>query len=173
MFSRFEAAWRGDIAKVKSLTLGPWDDVAEKLPLAVATKDLEGFNPYSIAVTRGHRQLARIIVDIARLQYRPKESKRQQYDIASSVSDCTDDDDEANELNLYGTLVDDVYTVEDLGAAADVVRCPTSPLTMVTSQFQLWRLSKNALASGSFGAAYHTPDSWVSSKRLLYLCRTY
>jgi hypothetical protein len=68
--SLFEAAWDGDLEKIKSLTLSPWPSPPLPLqpPLKVAVRDLNGFSPFSIAVLQGHHDLARKIVDICATQ---------------------------------------------------------------------------------------------------------
>lgn len=67
----FNAAWENDLEAIKSLTLGPWqsDDPSAQAPLQVAVTDGNGFSPFSIAVLRGHRELARKIIEICMTQY--------------------------------------------------------------------------------------------------------
>ena len=73
----FEAAWSNDIDTIKSITLGLWETPIpteahivptqvnkQNSPLNIAVRDGNGFSPFTIAVPRGHRDLAREIIDI-------------------------------------------------------------------------------------------------------------
>lgn len=125
---------------MKSLTLAPWGEEAKCPPLMIATWDTKGFSPFSIAVFRGHYGLAKIIVDIAHAQYQPSEEKRQRYSLEPIDDDDADESDNDTEVNLYSELVDDVFTIENLGAVADIVKSNVTPLHMLTAYLPLWRL---------------------------------
>ena len=115
----FEAVWAGDEATVKALTLKP---NGKNPPLQVAVQDDLGFSPFSIALARGNRSLAKVIIDIATAQYEPDDTEepRRRYviadeeDDASSVSDQSDDG-----VRIESELIDDVFTVENV---ADIQR---------------------------------------------------
>ena len=98
----FEAAWNNDIDTIKSLSLAPWESPTSDgtfvgstelktqiPPLKIAVKDGNGFSPFSIAVLRGHRDLARKIIDICITQYHKDDglTSRQRWNMLSSDSD--------------------------------------------------------------------------------------
>lgn len=96
----FEAAWDNDLEKVKTMTLAPWQLMESSLlepPLKIAVQDDNGFSPFSIAVLRGHRELARKIVEICMAQYHKDDgmSSRQRWTMRtdSDDEDCEDDHD--------------------------------------------------------------------------------
>lgn len=73
--TRFEAAWAGDLGKIKHLTLDSWDPEHSELPWKIAVNDGQN-NPFSLAYSRGHLHVdvAREILEIAQAQYCPEGS---------------------------------------------------------------------------------------------------
>ncbi|TAQ87996.1 hypothetical protein B7494_g3670 [Chlorociboria aeruginascens] len=127
----FEAVWINDIETVKEMTLGPWGQEAElNPPLKIAVKDKNWFSPFSIAVLRGHRDLAKIIVEIAAAQYQKQDGRdyRQRWNIERSDSD---DGENGENLPIFSELVSDKYTIDNLGEVSDVVKSEVPPLTMI------------------------------------------
>lgn len=47
---RFEAAWEGDIEKIKALTIVHWGPDGKMKPLQVSNRDERGFTPFAIAL---------------------------------------------------------------------------------------------------------------------------
>jgi ankyrin repeat protein len=132
----FEAAWSNDLETIKSMTLGTWAWLSEKptnTPLKIAVKDRNGFSPFSIAVLRGHRDLARKIVEICLTQYHMNDgvSNRQRWTIRGSDSDDDDDSDNGEDLPIYSELVSDKFTVDNLGEVSNIVKSDVLPLTMI------------------------------------------
>jgi hypothetical protein len=103
----FEAAWSNDLEMVKKLTLTPWKSdmkIDEMTPLRVATQDSNGFSPFSIAVLRGHRELARKIIEICAIQYHKEDNPtfKKRWDTIPNDSDDESDDCEGKFLlTLY------------------------------------------------------------------------
>jgi hypothetical protein len=137
----YEAAWSGDLDEVKALTLAFWkspDDV-EHPPLMVAVRDDDDFSPFALAVLRGHYSLAEAITEISLAQYELIDDvtgQRKRWTInADSEEECSDSDSdsEANAVdpNIYGKIVDDVFTIEDVTAISTVVKSHVDPLTMI------------------------------------------
>lgn len=98
----FEAAWNNDLEKIKSVTLAPWNWRNEKLlepPLKVAIQDGNGFSPFSIAVLRGHRDLAKKIVEICATQYHKDDglNSRQRWNMRTSMDSDDEEDDDDDE----------------------------------------------------------------------------
>ena len=144
-FQLFEAAWKGDISTVKGLTLGAWGGDHE--PLQIAVKDLQGFSPLSIAVLRGHTDLAKVVLEIAAVQYQPNEKKdHYKYTIRPDDEDESemDRDDDSEEVNVVSELVDNEYTINDITTLADRTRSKVSPLQLLTWHSEVWRALGNS-----------------------------
>lgn len=141
--SLFEAAWNNDLEKIKSLTLAPWPSPPLPLqtPLKVAIRDLKGFSPFSIAVLRGHYELAKKIVEICITQYHTDDglNTRQRWNMRIEDSDagCSDYDSEDEHehehehLPIFSELVSDKFTVDNLGEVSTIVKSDVLPLTMI------------------------------------------
>ena len=142
----FEAAWSNDIDTIKSLTLALWDDPhvltgpqtsgvslkTRNSPLKVAVRDGNSFSPFSIAVLRGHRDLARKIIDICIAQYHKDDglTTRQRGNMLPSHSDDGESDD-GEHLPIFSELVSDRFTVENLGEVSNFVKSNVMPLQMI------------------------------------------
>lgn len=133
----FAAAWNNDLEAVKSLTLVPWESEVGKplvTPLTIAIRDGNGFSPFSIAVLRGHRELAQKILEICIAQYHQEDgSHKQRWNTHPSDSDDEGYSDNENDdiLPIYSELVSDKYTVDNLGEVSNVVKSDVMPLTML------------------------------------------
>ncbi len=176
----FQAAWEGDSAKVKSMTLAPWGLEPQCLPLKITTRDSNGFSPFSIAVFRGYLQLAKIIADIAQAQYQPKEDVRKRFNFRPFDSEDTDGSDYDSEVNIDCELVDDDFTIENVGAVANVVKSNITPLQMILSSFPVWRLLQDSIEQAERTVvlqhteagvlhSYGSQKPWVSSLPLVDL----
>jgi ankyrin repeat protein len=138
-FKLFEAVWNGDVKTVKELTLGQWG--TQQQALQVAVQDLRGFSPLSISILRGHTDLAKIILEIATAQYQPKDkAKRFRYSIrpANSEDESEIESDDEN-VHVYSELVDDEFTIDDIGALADKIKSRVSPMKLLTWDAEVWR----------------------------------
>lgn len=98
----FDAAWDNDLDKVKALTLTPWkcnEGAPLESPLKIAITDGNGFSPFSIAVLRGHYDLARKIVEVCMAQYHKDDgvSSRQRWTMRNGDSDEEDNSDDSYE----------------------------------------------------------------------------
>ncbi|KAI9150792.1 hypothetical protein HJFPF1_10569 [Paramyrothecium foliicola] len=148
----FEAAWRGDINAVKSLTLHERDDgEGGKLPpLLISTADPWGLNIFAIAVVKQNLALAQIILDIAAAQYVPegaKKSAKRRFRIRGAGEGSDDEDDYDNirgsdEIPLTSELVDDDFTIEDLGALSSSAGSQTSPADLIVTTTPFWVVQK-------------------------------
>jgi ankyrin repeat protein len=138
-FKLFEAAWNGDVKAVKELALGQRG--TQQQALQVAVQDLCGFSPLSLSILRGHTDLARTILEIATAQYQPKDKvKKFRYSIrpADSEDESETESDDEN-VHLYSELVDDEFTIDDVGALADKVKSRISPMKLLTWDAEIWR----------------------------------
>lgn len=124
--------YQNDVDTVKKMTLGPWGSEKPRKPLAIAVKDSNGFSPFSLAIGRGHLKLAKIIIDIALAQYQPELEpvRKYRWNLDPDDSDYNSEPD-SDEINVYRELVDDVFTVDVIGAVSDVVKGTVHPVTMI------------------------------------------
>lgn len=122
----FEAAWSNDVETVKEISLG-------SSPLQIAVKDEKGFSPFSLAVLRGHYDLARAIVQICQAQYSDT-SQRQIWNILETESDDGESDDAEdgnNALRIFSQLVTDEFTIDNLVDASANVKSDVSPKQLI------------------------------------------
>lgn len=111
----FQAAWDGDLARIKELTLGPWGPNRKHAPLRVATVDDKGFSPFAIAVYRQHPAAGKLILEIANAQFRgTEEAPKKRYAIADEGSEYDSEDADSDDLGLSAEIVDDIYTVDNV-----------------------------------------------------------
>jgi hypothetical protein len=163
-FRLFEAVWRNDEADVKALTLQEWKSEDGKMnpPLQVAVKDsivssasssyywqtpppkkqytFGGLSPFSLAVLKGHRKLAKAIVEIALAQYEPEDALKADKAnkwrlLVDHDSDCGYDSDGSDAceefVHFESVIVNDVYTIDNIAAVSKVVKCNIKPLDMI------------------------------------------
>ncbi|CZT02079.1 related to ankyrin [Rhynchosporium agropyri] len=139
-FRLFEAAWDNDLHTVKMMTLAPWqwkEGSPIELPLRVATMDGNGFSPFSIAVLRGHYDLAKKIVDICMAQYHKDDgpTSRQRWTMRTGDSDDKYDSDGDYHNNrvfpIYSEFVNDRFTVDNLGEVSNIVKSIVLPSEMI------------------------------------------
>ncbi len=141
----FEAAWDGDIRTVKGLTLGQWGSNHE--PLQIAVTDLRGFSPFSIAVVRNHPDLAKVILEISAVQYQPNDQReRYRYTMRECDEDesYSDSEDDNEVVNVVSELVDENFTVNDIGALADTIKSRVSPMSLLNFHSEVWRATENS-----------------------------
>ncbi|KAL1880820.1 hypothetical protein VTK73DRAFT_4990 [Phialemonium thermophilum] len=142
----FEAAWNGDLEKIKTLTLTSWDTEENEAPLKIAVTDNMMNNPFSIAALRGHRHVAKAILEIAQAQYSPKEKNKARYrmheersDDSDYYSDYSDEDSGDGGLEgddarpkIYREIIDERFTIEDVGQVSMLVNSQTKPQELLS-----------------------------------------
>ncbi|ORY62245.1 uncharacterized protein BCR38DRAFT_235854 [Pseudomassariella vexata] len=121
----FEAAWRGDLEKIKSLTLASWGASENEPPLKIAVWDSKNNNCFSLAFLRGHQNVAKAILEIAQAQWSPKDESKVRYtmtgeDYESCEGSKVGSDEEQPEF--YREIVDDQFTVENIGQVSMQVK---------------------------------------------------
>ncbi|KAA8645611.1 hypothetical protein EYZ11_003498 [Aspergillus tanneri] len=133
----FEAAWSDDLDTIKALTLGTWGEGTVQRPLQIAVSDSNYLTPFSIAVLRGHLKTAKAILEIAQAQYKVDEDegtqRRRRYEM--DISDSGEDSDSDDGIRVYSEIVDDKFTIDDIGALASQVESTVSPLQMLTDRY--------------------------------------
>lgn len=55
--------------------MGMWGPENKSPPLEIATKDHRDFCPFHLAIIKGHLDVARAIIAIAEVQYKPEEKE--------------------------------------------------------------------------------------------------
>jgi hypothetical protein len=93
-----------------------------------------GASPLSIAVLRGHLDEAKVIVEIAKAQYVPKEAARKRYSMAQEGSEYDSNDEsegDSDDLNVQAENLNDTFTIENIGEVSLQVSSEISPLTMI------------------------------------------
>ncbi|KAK8155182.1 ankyrin repeat-containing domain protein [Phyllosticta citrichinensis] len=166
----YEAAWNGDFSTIKKLTLSFWGEASDQFPLKIAVKDPNGASPFHIALLRGHLDTAKGILEIAKLQYKPKtEEAQQRYDMAdddSSQASETDDDDGGN-IKLDVKILDDQFTIENVGEVATAVRSHTSPLEFFEWSYVIPEVKLGDDGTSSLGLASHpTSGEWSRAQMI-------
>ena len=132
----FEAAWRGDEEHLKTLTMG-------KNPLPVSVTDTAGWTCFSIAVARGHYDLARKVLEICAMQYKPDDDKPKSRMRLRGPADSVDSDDEdsSDALSLVESEVGDAgYTLQDIAQVSDAVQSKVTPSRLMGMMAPVWRV---------------------------------
>jgi ankyrin repeat protein len=152
----FQAAWDGDLDTIKSLTLAAWGPENDKTPLKVAITDGIDESPFTLAVLRGHFEIARGIVETAYTQYDPnemKEKEKARYRLGNvrdeqSNDDEDEDEDEASDASdssavpVRKEMVDELFTI-NIGEVTTSAKSKISPLTFLEwSSSSLWNYVK-------------------------------
>jgi ankyrin repeat protein len=136
----FEAAWEGDQSAVKEVCL------RKEFPLHIAVQDYAGFSPFSLAVVRGHKELASTILEIAAVQYKPTEDEQYRFRLRGAEDDDEDYSDEESDADsddpkILAQIIDEKFTIDDITTLADSVKSKISPLTMLAWEAEFWRVA--------------------------------
>lgn len=135
--SLFEAAWLGDLDKIKKLCLTSWDEEQTEAPLKIALYDNKGNSPFSLAYFRGHHDVAKAILEIAQAQYTPREKPEAEYKMHVNDTyedDCSMDDSDNESVcsggsgpDIYRHIVGGEFTIENIGEVSMKVKSHTKP----------------------------------------------
>ncbi|KAK6436527.1 hypothetical protein LTR95_007279 [Oleoguttula sp. CCFEE 5521] len=141
----YEAAWTSDVARLKQLCLVSWTDNKgeQQPPLKVAVTDTLQLSPFAIAVMHGDLDLAKLIMEIAEAQYVLPGSDQQRHyrlnggdDDGESDEDASDDEtSDENEPALTSDVVDDTFTIENVGEISMQVKSHIKPLNILSGRF--------------------------------------
>lgn len=152
----FEAAWRGDLETIKSYTLAPWGPKHDQEPLRIAVTNTEGSTPFSLAVMKGHLDTAKGILAIAQAQYSPNDSdanKRYEINNDSDDEDTYDSEADSDDENvrIHSQLVDDNFTIDNIGVVATQVKSTVKPHEFMTWGMKMYQYvdtpTKSAIGS--------------------------
>lgn len=144
-----EAAWAGDIEKVKELSLQAWGAEKDQPPLKIAVSDNMGNTPFSVAFLRGHHDLARALLEIVKAQWSPPKKDKVRFRMEAgnedeeyeSDSDGSDNSSE-NEPRIVSEKVQDKFTIDDIGHVSMEVESHTKPLQIICESVPSWLIEK-------------------------------
>jgi hypothetical protein len=140
---------------IKSLTLAPWG-ASNNTPLEISVQDRDSLNPFGIAVLRGHHDVARAIVEISFAQYQPpNEDQLKTY----RISDEDDDDlSDSEDVAVFSEIVDDKFTIENIGEVATQVKSKTSPLAFMSWALPIGKYAQHLLQDKKFKCGVDNRD---------------
>lgn len=125
------------------MTLARWGASDEHAPLKIAVSDDVGQSPFSIAVLRIHRAVARAILEIALAQYEPKtDVEKARYRLAEEDEDSDDASSCSNDVQVYKELIDDRFTIDNIGEVATQVKSQVSPLAFMQWPCYPWNFKR-------------------------------
>ncbi|KAI3549731.1 hypothetical protein CABS01_12565 [Colletotrichum abscissum] len=130
----FEAAWAGDLEKIKSLTLQAWGKDQAEPPLKMAVNDSKDNTPFSLAYLRGHHDVAHAILEIVMAQYAPEDRDAMRYKLDTGGPEDKDDEDYESDAasnddpKIISEIVDKKFTIENIGQVSMQVKSTTKPL---------------------------------------------
>lgn len=140
-----EAAWVGNLERIKALTLQAWGPDQDQPPLKMAISDLRSNSPFSVAFVRGHHDVAKAILDIVKAQWSPTEQDKVRYKLETQREDYSenedysedDDDDDDSEPRIISEKVDNNFTIDNIGQVSMHVQSSVKPLEVVLSSTSL------------------------------------
>lgn len=92
------------------MTLQPWGKDSQNAPLETAAMESDGFTILSVALLRGHADVAKGVLEIVRAQYDPPEEGKKKFSMSIGKYD--------DAVNTDSEIVDDVFTTEILAGIA-------------------------------------------------------
>ena len=149
--SLFEAAWSGNIKAVKQLTLVSWKDgnKEDQPPCRIDVRDQHNITPFGIAVLNGHFELGTAIMDVAKAQHVSADpDKQQRYGIDPGDSEDEDDGSD-DDVQLYSEIVDDEFTIENIGEVSVQVKSRTTPLQLLEWNYPVNDFVKSHAVQGN------------------------
>lgn len=109
-----------------------WGPNNEEPPLVIATADFMEFSPYSLAVLRGHLDVAKAVLEIVQAQYKPPEAQgRRKFNLQTSDDDSdyiSDDESSDNEIRIRSEVIKDEFTVDNIGEVSAKAESDVTPL---------------------------------------------
>ncbi|KAG8421227.1 hypothetical protein J3458_003122 [Metarhizium acridum] len=131
-----EAAWSGNLERIKELTLQAWGTRRDQPPLKIVISDNDNNSPFSIAFLHGRFDVAKAILEIVKAQWSPADKDEVRYrtkqDPPDDQDDYYSDEDASEESNsepqLESRVVDKNFTIEDIGQVSMQVKSSITPL---------------------------------------------
>lgn len=131
--SLFESVWSGNISDIKACTLTRWGPNKDKEPLKVSiSESLYGNTLVAIALQHKRFDLAKMLLQIAQAQYRPKDEKVNYYiDRDSSDNDSEHGGSDGSDYYVGTETIDDTYELGDVTHVPDEARTTVTPLEIL------------------------------------------
>ena len=126
----FQACWDADLSTIKELTLAIWDE--DQSPLKIAVTDSLNFSPFSIAVLRKHFDVAKAVLEVAHAQYAPEEKLGAKHTLQAVDEDQSDAEGSEDDFEIYAEIIDDRFTVENIGEVQNQVKSNVTPLQVIS-----------------------------------------
>ncbi|KAM4059065.1 ankyrin repeats (3 copies) domain-containing protein [Hirsutella rhossiliensis] len=129
-----EAAWIGDLSRIKALTLEACGPENNKPPLKIAITDNFGNSPFSLAFLQGPQDVAQAILEIVEAQWSLPEGEQVRFRIGNDDDD-EEYDDEGSDGNprLVPEKMNRSFTIEDIGKVSMLVESHVKPLEVLCS----------------------------------------
>lgn len=135
-----EAAWAGDLERIKALTLQAWGPDQDQPPLKMAISDHKSNSPFSLAFLGGHLEIAKVILEITKAQWSPTDNDKVRYKMAvpDREDEYSDDDrtsksgrSDDGEPRIVVEKVDKKFTIDNIGQISMQVQSSVKPLTSI------------------------------------------
>ncbi|KAM0251165.1 hypothetical protein ACHAP5_001762 [Fusarium lateritium] len=140
-----EAAWAGDLDKIRSLSLQAWGLEQDQPPLKIAVSDNMGNTPFSVAFLRGHHDIARALLEIIKAQWSPPKKDKVRFRMDTGDEDEDDDETSYNsddstdsEPRIVSEKVQQKFTIDDIGHVSMEVESHTKPLQAICQAVPYW-----------------------------------
>lgn len=119
-----------------------WGPDQKNNPLMVTVRDSNGFTPFALAIYRRHFEVAKMILEIANLQFKgpDDESGKRRYTMADNDSEYESGDDDDNELAISSRVVDETYTFDNIAGLQQSVGSHMSASDLLTMGAEIWCL---------------------------------
>jgi len=133
----YEMVWSNDLKGIKERTLTRWGPNQDKEPLKVSVSETVcGYNLVHIAIFRKRFDLARMLLQIAQAQYRPKDENVNYYVDRAYDSDYEHEEDEvedseATDYYIASERLDNSYELGDVTHIPDQAHSDVSPITLL------------------------------------------
>ncbi|USP80657.1 uncharacterized protein yc1106_07931 [Curvularia clavata] len=161
----FEACWEGNLSTIKELTLSIWGN--KQTPLKISALNSDGLSPLSIAVLRKHYSIARAILEIAHAQHAPEDTSMVRHAIQQADEDDNSTCDGQDEIQIYREIVDERFTIENIGEVQAQVQSTTTPLQMIQSDCPTLEFMTNYDTSLELSGSEHKEQNKVIKPRNL------
>lgn len=105
--------------------------------MKIAVSDQQGNNPFSLAFLKGHFEVATGILEIAQAQWSPVEDKTARFKMTKPEDEedsCEDTDasDSDNEPEVYKEIINDQFTIDNIGQVSMQVKSDVLPSTILS-----------------------------------------
>ncbi|KAJ4196882.1 hypothetical protein NW755_001653 [Fusarium falciforme] len=160
-----EAAWSGDVERIKSLTLQAWGPEQDQPPLVAAVADNDGNTPFSVAFLRGHHDVARALLEIVKVQWSPPEKEKVRFKMEAREEDeysdeCSDEEsnDSGDEPRIVSEKVQQKFTIDDIGHVSMQVKSHTKPVDYICWNVPSWYMENGNATSPRHTNRYRSQE---------------